>query len=150
MGAFYVHEYKIQDGKLEKAAIDFVQVCEPRSSNILEESRPKLLGSIRYQSEVPNSCDDKDCRSVKDLLLSNSNTQPPETEAGVASDKVEILSEIITLSESGDYIGGGQSWNLSTKTKCKISASWPREDSVGFSVECFNFMTAVSFQFASE
>jgi len=62
----------------------------------------------------------------------------------------ETNFEIITLSEAGDYIGGGQSWNLSTKTKCKISASWPREDSVGFSVECFNFMTAVSFQFASE
>ena len=47
LGAFYVHEYVLNNGALEKAAIDFVQICEPSSSNLYSDNRPKLYGSDR-------------------------------------------------------------------------------------------------------
>ena len=66
-GAFYVHEYVVNNGVLEKAAIDFVQICEPKSSDINEQS-PKLVGSLRYGSIVPDSCNAQGCTDARKYL----------------------------------------------------------------------------------
>jgi S1-C subfamily serine protease len=81
LGAFYVHEYELDDGNLEKAAIDFVQICEPGSSEEYTDSRPKLYGSLRYGSQIADSCNSQGCDDVKqnfgftDTNLELSNTQ---------------------------------------------------------------------------
>jgi len=67
LGAFYVHEYVIATGTLAKAAIDFVQICEPQSSDINEQS-PKLYGSLRYNSSMPDSCNSQGCAEAKNNL----------------------------------------------------------------------------------
>ena len=68
LGAFYVHEYAINNGVLEKAAIDFVQICEPNSTDLYNNTRPKLYGSIRYNSNISNSCDIQGCAEAKKIL----------------------------------------------------------------------------------
>ncbi|MFH1255485.1 MAG: trypsin-like peptidase domain-containing protein [bacterium] len=68
LGAFYVHEYAINNGTLEKAAIDFVQICEPSTSDLYSDTRPKLYGSLRYNSNVSNSCNNQGCAEAKKKL----------------------------------------------------------------------------------
>ncbi|MDP2708512.1 MAG: CARDB domain-containing protein, partial [bacterium] len=64
LGAFYVHEYAVSNGTLQKAAIDFVQICEPKSSDI-NAAVPKLYGSLRYNSGISDSCDSQGCAAAK-------------------------------------------------------------------------------------
>ncbi|MCX6796057.1 MAG: hypothetical protein NTW06_01005, partial [Candidatus Falkowbacteria bacterium] len=64
LGAFYVHEYVVTNGSLEKAAIDFVQICEPKSNDI-NATVPKLYGSIRYNSSIADSCNSQGCAEAK-------------------------------------------------------------------------------------
>lgn len=65
LGAFYVHEYVASNGILEKAAIDFVQICEPSASDLYNNTRPKLYGSLRYNSSIPDSCNTQGCAEAK-------------------------------------------------------------------------------------
>ncbi|MBU0646843.1 MAG: hypothetical protein ABIJ83_04245, partial [Patescibacteria group bacterium] len=64
LGAFYVHEYVMNNGVLQKAAIDFVQICGPKSTDI-NAVVPKLYGSLRYNSTIPDSCNSQGCADVK-------------------------------------------------------------------------------------
>lgn len=74
LGAFYVHEYVVNNGVLEKAAIDFLQICEPKSSDI-NQQLPKLVGSLRYNSNLPDSCNSQGCAEArKNLGLMPLNT----------------------------------------------------------------------------
>ena len=68
LGAFYVHEYETDSSGLIKAAIDFVQICQPQTSDIYESERPKLFGSIRYNSNVADSCNQDGCAVAKEVL----------------------------------------------------------------------------------
>jgi S1-C subfamily serine protease len=69
LGAFYVHEYVfISNGTLEKAAIDFVQICEPGSNDLSSNNKPRLYGSLRYNSNVPDSCNSQGCAEAKKNL----------------------------------------------------------------------------------
>lgn len=67
-GAFYVHEYVMNNGILEKAAIDFIQICEPSADNINSNMQPKLYGSLRYNSNFLDSCNDHGCSGVRTKL----------------------------------------------------------------------------------
>jgi len=67
LGSFYVHEYVVNNGEVEKAAIDFVQICEPKSGDVNENS-PKLYGSLRYGSSVPDSCNSQGCDVARNNL----------------------------------------------------------------------------------
>ncbi|MFH0853874.1 MAG: fibronectin type III domain-containing protein, partial [bacterium] len=67
LGAFYVHEYVMNNGALEKAAIDFVQTCEPNSTDVYN-TKPKLYGSLRYNSSILDSCDAQGCAAAKEYL----------------------------------------------------------------------------------
>lgn len=68
LGAFYVHEYVVNNGILEKAAIDFAQICEPDLNNLYNSNRPKLYGSLRYGSNISDSCNNQGCVAVKSNL----------------------------------------------------------------------------------
>jgi hypothetical protein len=58
---YYVHEIAFADGKISKAAIDFVQYCE-------ENTAKGLYGSIRYNSTLAHTCSTTSCSKVKDLI----------------------------------------------------------------------------------
>ncbi len=68
LGSFYVHEYKIKGNTLQKAAIDFVQYCE------WNKKKP-LYGSIRYNSDIENACNNDWCDKVREILNIKKNTK---------------------------------------------------------------------------
>lgn len=61
LGGFYVHEIVFSNGKISKAAIDFVQYCE-------ENTAKGLYGSVRYNSSIANTCSSSSCSKVKELI----------------------------------------------------------------------------------
>ncbi|MFH1564769.1 MAG: trypsin-like peptidase domain-containing protein [bacterium] len=79
LGAFYVHEYAMNNGTLEKAAIDFVQICEPSTSDLYSDTRPKLYGSLRYNSNVLDSCNNQGCAEAKKKLGFTENQETSNT-----------------------------------------------------------------------
>ncbi len=97
LGAFYVHEYAINNGTLEKAAIDFVQICESSTSDLYSDIRPKLYGSLRYNSNVSNSCNNQGCAEAKKKLgftKSQESTNNQETSNTSNANIVTSVSDL--------------------------------------------------------
>lgn len=134
LGAFYVHEYVMSTGTLQKAAIDFVQICEPRSNDINSGS-PRLVGSIRYNSTVPDSCNSQGCADAEKNLGITAASAP--------------TFRIMTKSDAGDYIGQGKPWDFSNSNNSKLVVSNPSDSTVSFDVNSFN-ISYLNFDFASE
>lgn len=79
LGAFYVHEYVVNNNNLIKAAIDFVQICEPGIGGLDDDDKPKLYGSLRYNSNIVDSCNNQGCAGVK-ARLGITNIQEPNNQ----------------------------------------------------------------------
>ena len=78
-----MHEYETTNGTLNKAAIDFVQYCEEN------QSKP-LYGSLRYNSNIANTCNGNDCSGVQKYLkvdapVTTTNTNTPQTQTPTES-----------------------------------------------------------------
>ncbi len=101
LGAFYVHEYVVNNGNLEKAAIDFIQICEPIADDLYSDTRPKLYGSLRYNSSVANSCNSQGCAEAKKNLgfaESQQSTQNQEiSSANNSQNNTNIITSISDL-----------------------------------------------------
>ncbi len=80
LGSFYVHEYEIKGETLKKAAIDFVQYCE-------WNKQTPLYGSIRYNSDIENSCDNEWCDEVKRYLNIQQNNKTKTKEKWIKNKK---------------------------------------------------------------
>lgn len=135
LGAFYVHEYALNNGTLEKAAIDFVQICEPNSTDLYNNTRPKLYGSLRYNSDIPDSCDVQGCTTAKKNLG--------------FTDKPATKFRIMTQSESGDYIGQNKSWDFSDVNNSKVSITKSTDSQVFFNAQNFS-VSYMNFEFDTE
>lgn len=100
LGAFYVHEYTINNGTLEKAAIDFVQICEPSASDLYSDTRPKLYGSLRYNSNVANSCNSQGCAEAKKKLgFTESQELTNNQETGNTSNATSNANIVTSVSD---------------------------------------------------
>ncbi|MFH1030449.1 MAG: CARDB domain-containing protein, partial [bacterium] len=93
LGAFYVHEYVMNNGILKNAAIDFVQTCEPNSTDVYN-AQPKLYGSLRYNSTIQDSCDAQGCATAKKYL--------GFTDKPVTIDKPDLIFGDIDISTGWD------------------------------------------------
>lgn len=73
---FHVLEIEYTNGKITKAAIDFLQYCE-------EIENKWLYWSLRYNSDIPSNCNNNSCSSIKSTIewwvVWNENTQNKDT-----------------------------------------------------------------------
>ena len=88
-GAFYVHEYVFANGTVQKAAIDFVQICDTASDDINQDS-PRLVGSWRYNSTVPNSCTTANCTAALANLHATSGGSNTTNSSGVVTSTITV------------------------------------------------------------
>jgi len=95
LGAFYVHEYVINNGTLEKAAIDFVQTCEPNSTDVYN-AQPKLYGSLRYNSSIADSCNSQGCTEAKKILGFTEGQESTNNQETISTNNATNNTNIIT------------------------------------------------------
>jgi S1-C subfamily serine protease len=102
LGAFYVHEYVVNSGILEKAAIDFVQICEPKSNDV-NESSPKLVGSLRYNSSVPDSCNSSGCSVARNNLGISATAYTPDANTSNINTNTKIITNASDLPKADAF-----------------------------------------------
>ena len=88
-GAFYVHEYVFANGVVQKAAIDFVQICDTSSDDINQAS-PRLVGSWRYNSTVPDACTTANCAVALANLHVTSGGSNTTGSSGVPTSTINV------------------------------------------------------------
>ena len=125
LGAFYVHEYIASNGVLDRAAIDFVQICEPKSSDINEQS-PKLVGSLRYNSSIPSSCDSQGCAEARKKLglttQANTSTNVNTQTSNTGQSATNVTSAAVQSNEFNQSIVKIRAYELSNYNGLKAVA----------------------------
>lgn len=83
---FYVHEIAFSNGKISKAAIDFVQYCE-------ENTAKGLYGSIRFNSTLANTCSTNSCSKVKELIEGGEKWNENQQNKKINNDELQAFFE---------------------------------------------------------
>jgi hypothetical protein len=79
-----VHEIAFSNGKISKAAIDFVQYCE-------ENTAKGLYGSVRYNSSIANTCSSSSCEKVKDIVEGGKKGNENQQNKKLSEEELEKL-----------------------------------------------------------
>jgi len=88
-GSFYVHEYVFANGTVQKAAIDFIQICDTASDDINQAS-PRLVGSWRYNSAVPDACTTVNCAVALANLQVTSGGNNATSSSGISTSTITV------------------------------------------------------------